>query len=397
MGSLFNQILAATWSAILSLPARLGASAVAVFGTACVVGVFISVLSMAAGFEKTLLAAGSENTLIVMREAATSEMNSGLGNDQVQLIMDAPGVQRDANGRPVAAAELYVIVDIPKRDTDSPANVPLRGVQAHSFTVRDNIRIVEGRNFQEGQNELIVGRSAQAKFAGLSVGDSIKFGQSEWRIVGAFEADGSVSESELWCDVRILQQAYRRGNSFQSVRVKLTEPAALDGFKKALASDPRLNVAVQTEKDYYAGQSEALTKFIKWIGYPLAILMAIGAVFGAINTMYASVSARTREIATLRALGFGNLSVVCSTLVESILLAFAGGLIGAVIVYFVFNGYTVSTMNFASFSQVVFAFAVTPELLWQGINAAVWIGLVGGLFPALRAVRVPVVVALRES
>lgn len=397
MGSVFNQILAASWAAILSLPARVGASAVAVFGTACVVGVFISVLSMASGFEKTLVAAGSENTMIVMREGATAELNSGLGNDQAQLIADAPGISRDAAGRPVAAAELYVIVDIPMRDGGTSANVPLRGVQQHSFTVRDNIRIVEGRNFQEGQNELIVGRAAQGKFAGLDVGDSIKFGQSEWRIVGAFEAGGSVSESELWCDVRILQQAYRRGNSFQSVRVKLADPSALDGFRKALASDPRLVVTVQSEKEYYATQSEVMTNFIKWIGYPLAVLMAIGAVFGALNTMYASVSARTREIATLRALGFGNLSVICSTLVESLLLAFAGGLIGAVVVYFVFNGYTVSTMNGASFSQVVFAFAVTPELLVLGIYAVVAIGLLGGFFPALRAVRVPIVVALRES
>jgi putative ABC transport system permease protein len=396
MGTL-NQILAASWAAILSLPARLGASAVAVFGTACVVGVFISVLSMAEGFEKTLLAAGSDNTIIVMREAATSEMNSGLSNEQVQLIMDAPGVQRGADGRALAAAELYVIADIPKRDNDGSANVPLRGVQPHSLTVRDNIRIVEGRSFEEGQNELIVGRAAQREFAGLNVGDTVKLGQNEWRVVGAFEDAGSVSESEMWCDVRILQQAYRRGNSFQSVRVKLENPAAIDDFKKVLASDPRLVVGVQTERDYYATQSEAMTKFIKWIGYPLAILMAIGAMFGALNTMYASVSARTREIATLRALGFGSLSVICSTLIESILLAFVGGLVGAVIVYLVFNGYTVSTMNGASFSQVVFAFAVTPQLLWQGINAAVWIGLLGGFFPALRAVSVPVVVALRES
>jgi putative ABC transport system permease protein len=398
MGSLFNQIIAASWAAILSLPARLGASMVAIFGTACVVGVFISVLSMAAGFEKTLVAAGSDNTMILMREGATSEMNSGLSYEQTQLIADAPGVQRDDSGRAIAAAELYVIVDIPMQGTGTSANVPLRGVQAHSLAVRDNIRIVEGRNFQEGQNELIVGRAAQGKFRGLNVGDSIKFGQSEWRIVGIFEDNGSVSESEVWCDVRILQQAYRRGNSFQSVRVKLNTPAALDEFKKTLASDPRLSmVGVQSERDYYATQSEGMTKFIKAIGYPLAILMAIGAIFGAVNTMYASVSARTREIATLRALGFGSLSVICSTLVESLLLAFAGGLIGAVIVFFVFNGYTVSTMNGASFSQVVFAFAVTPQLLLLGIYAVVVIGLLGGLFPAIRAVRVPVVVALRES
>jgi putative ABC transport system permease protein len=397
MGSVLNQILAASWAAILSLPARLGASAVAVFGTACVVGVFISVLSMAAGFEKTLVAAGSDSTIIVMRNGATSELNSGISNEQAQLIADAPGVRHDGAGDPVAAAELYVIVDIPMRDGGTSANMPLRGVQAHSYAVRDNLRIVEGRAFQEGQNELIVGRAAQGKFAGLNVGDAIKLGQNEWRIVGAFEANGSVSESELWCDARILQQAYRRGGSFQSVRVKVEGAAALDSFKKALASDPRLNVDLQSEKEYYATQSEGMTAFIKWVGYPLAILMAFGAVFGALNTMYASVSARTREIATLRALGFGNLSVICSTLVESLLLAFVGGLIGAVVVYFVFNGYTVSTMNGASFSQVVFAFAVTPELLVLGIYAVVVIGLLGGFFPALRAVSVPIVVALRES
>ncbi|HEX5055233.1 MAG TPA: FtsX-like permease family protein [Gammaproteobacteria bacterium] len=398
MGSVFNQILAASWAAILSLPARLGASAVAVFGTACVVGVFISVLSMAAGFEKTLVGAGSDSTMIVMRNGATSELNSGISNEQAQLIADAPGVRHDEAGRPVAAAELYVIVDIPTREGgNSSANVPLRGVQAHSYTVRDNLRIVEGRAFHEGQDELIVGRAAQSKFAGLNVGDAIKIGQNEWRIVGAFEAGGSVSESELWCDAPILQQAYRRGSSFQSVRVKVDGTAALDSFKKALASDPRLNVDLQSEKDYYATQSEGMTAFIKWVGYPLAILMAFGAVFGALNTMYASVSARTREIATLRALGFGSSSVICSTLVESLLLAFVGGLIGSVVVYFVFNGYTVSTMNGASFSQVVFAFAVTPELLVLGIYAVVLIGVLGGLFPAIRAVRVPIVVALRES
>lgn len=397
MFSLINQSLAVSANNIRSLPSRPGSSSVAVFGTACVVGVFISVLSMAAGFEKAMTAAGSENTYIVTREGATSELNSGLSNEQVQLIADAPGVLRDANNRAVASAELYVIVDIPKKATATDANVPLRGVQEQAFAVRDRIEIVEGRFFEPGQNELIVGRAAQDQFAGLDTGERVQFGQSEWRVVGVFEDNASVSESELWCDVRILQDVYRRGNSYQSVRVKLTGPDALPEFRQALASDPRVTVNIQSEADYYASQSEPMTRFIKYIGYPLAILMAVGAVFGAINTMYASVSARTREMATLRALGFGNLPIVVSTLVESLLLTLVGSVVGAAVVYLVFNGYTVSTMNGQTFSQVVFAFTITPELLWQGMNAGIWIGLLGGLFPAVHAVRVPVVKALRES
>ncbi|HEX7027576.1 MAG TPA: FtsX-like permease family protein, partial [Gammaproteobacteria bacterium] len=323
--------------------------------------------------------------------------NSGLSHEQTQLIADAPGVARDGNNIAIASAELFVIVDIPKKKTNTAANVPLRGVQEQAFNVRDNIKIVEGRMFSPGKNELIVGRAAQSQFANLDVGDTIKFGQSEWTIVGAFEDGGSVSESELWCDVRILQQVYHRGNSYQSMRVKISDAEALSEFKAAIASDPRLVVTIQSEEDYYASQSEMLTNFIKFVGYPIAILMAIGAIFGSVNTMYSSVSARTREMATLRALGFGNLPIVVSTLVESVLLAFIGSLIGSVLVYLVFNGYTVSTINGQSFSQVVFAFTITPELLWQGMNAAVWIGLIGGFFPAVHAVRVPVVVALRES
>jgi putative ABC transport system permease protein len=391
-----NQTIAVSVNNIRSLPDRLGASSVAVFGTACVVGVFISVLSMAAGFQKTMLAAGSENTYIITREGATSEMASGLSYEQTQLIANAEGVAKDDSNNPIASAELYVIVDIPKKTTNTDANIPLRGVQEQAFNVRDNVKIVEGRRFTPGQNELIVGRAAQGQFANLDLGDTIKFGQSEWSIVGVFEDGGSVSESELWCDARILQQVYRRGNSYQSVRVKLAGKEALPEFKAVLASDPRLVVGIQSEQDYYAEQSKPLTMFIKWVGYPLAILMGIGAIFAAVNTMYSSVSARTREMATLRALGFGNLPIVFSTLVESVLLAFIGSVIGSVIVYVVFNGYTVSTMNGQTFSQVVFAFSITPELLWQGMNAAIWIGLIGGIFPAVHAVRVPVVMALRE-
>lgn len=390
-----NQIVTVTIMNIRNIPQRLGASSVAVFGVACVVGVFIGVLSMASGFQKTMVGAGSEDTVVVLRSGSMAELNSGLDHEQIQLIMDAPGVLRHDN-KPVASAELYVIVDIIKRSTGTAVNVPLRGVQTGAFTVRDNINIVEGRRFEEGRNELIVGRAAQRQFAGLDMGSTLKFGQSEWRVVGVFEAGGSVSESELWSDVRVLQPAYRRSNTFQSVRVKLESPQAYAQFKEALASNPRLDVSIQYEREYYAAQSEGLSRFIKIVGYPLAFLMALGAVFGAINTMYASVSARAREIATLRALGFGAFPVAVSTLLESLLLSLLGSLIGAIAVYALFNGYSVSTMNGPNFSQVVFDFAVTPGLLVEGFNAAVWIGLLGGVFPAIRAARMPVVMALRE-
>jgi len=378
-----------------SLPQRLAPSVVAIIGVGAVVGVFAGVLSMANGFEKTMLSAGSEGTAIIVRAGATSELSSGFGNDQVQVIADAPGVLKDENG-PVMSAELYVVVNIIKKSTNQEANVPLRGVQGGAFQVRDNVSIVEGRIFEEGKNELIVGRAAQQAFAGLDVGNIVPFGLTEWTVVGIFEDNGSVSESELWTDVRVLQSAYRRGNSFQSVRVKLESPEAINALEASLKEDPRIDPDVVSEKDYYSGQSENLADFIRLVGYPLTILMAIGAIFGALNTMYSSVSARGKEIATLRALGFSPLSILISTIIESAVLAVLGGILGGGLAWLLFNGYTVSTLNGASFSSVVFDFAVSPDLLVQGLIAAVIIGLVGGLLPAIRAVRIPVSAALRE-
>ncbi len=250
--------------------------------------------------------------------------------------------------------------------------------------------------FEPGKNEIIVGRSAQQEFLGLDTGSTIRFGQTAWDIVGTFEAGGSVSESELWTDVRVLQGAYRRGNSFQSVRVKLQSADSLEALEAALEADPRINSDVMTEKEYYSGQAEPMSQFIKLIGYPLTVLMAIGAIFGALNSMYSSVSVRGKEIATLRALGFGPISILISTMVESTLLALVGGLIGGGVAFLVFNGFQVSTLNSASFSQVVFDFAVTGDLLVDGLYAALIIGAFGGLLPAIRAARLPVAQALRE-
>ncbi len=391
-----SQIFIISAMNLRNIPQRWGTSSVAIFGVACVVGVFIGVLSMAAGFQRTMSNAGSPNTVIIMRAGATSEMSSGLSYEQTQLISALPGIVK-LDEQPLSSAELFVVVDIPKKSTNTSANVSLRGVMPAAFKVRDKFSIVEGRNFEPGKNELIVGRAAQKQFSNLAVGSVVKFGQTEWRVVGAFEAAGGLPESELWCDVKILQAAYRRGNSYQIIRAKLESPQSLAAFKAAIAADPKFNVDAKLETQYLAEQSAPLSKFITAVGYPLAMLMALGAIFGAINTMYTSVASRTREIATLRALGFGAFSVAFSTLIESLALAFVGGAIGALVVYLLFNGYTVSTLNFSSFSQVVFDFAVTPALLKQGVIFAAVIGFIGGLFPAIRAARLPVATALRDN
>ena len=388
-----NQIVAVTLLNLKNLPKRLGSSSVAIIGVAAVVLVFAAVLSMAEGFERTMLSAGAEDTAIVLRKGSTSELNSGLSNEQVQIIANAPGVLRDGD-RAVLSAELYVVVDVRKRSSNSDANVPFRGVEPRALDVRQKARLAEGRMFETGKNELIVGRSAAQEFVGLTLGSAIRFGRTEWTVVGIFEDGGSVSESELWTDVRVLQGAYRR-NAFQSVRVRLESASSLDQLAATLEADPRIDADVLSERDYYASQAEGLVRFIKVVGYPITILMAIGAIFGALNSMYASVSVRGKEIATLRALGFGPLPVVVSTVVESTLLALLGGIIGGIVAYTVFNGFQVSTLG-ASFSQVVFDFAVTPALLVQGLQAALVIGVIGGLFPAIRAARTPVAVALRE-
>ena len=389
-----NQIVAITWLNLRNLPQRVGSSVVAVVGVAAVVLVFAAVLSMAKGFERTMIAAGSDDTAIIMRSGSISELNSGLSNEQTLIIADAPGVLKDGDAA-IMSAELYVIVDVKKKSTNTDANVPFRGVQQGAFDVRNGVQLVEGRLFEEGKNEILVGRAAQQEFVGLATGATIRFGQSNWEIVGVFEANGGVAESELWTDVRVLQGAYRRGNSFQSVRVRLQSSDSLAELKSALEEDPRIDPDVMTEKEYYSSQAEPLSRFIRLIGYPLTFLMAIGAIFGALNSMYSSVSVRGKEIATLRALGFGPLSVLISTMVESTLLALIGGVIGGAIAFLVFNGFQVSTLG-ASFSQVVFDFAVTPELLIDGLKAALIIGAVGGLFPAIRAARLPVAQALRE-
>lgn len=390
-----SQILAITLVNIRSIPQRLASSAVAIVGIAGVVVVFVAVLSIAQGFRAAMTTAGDPRTAVVMRAGTDSELSSILMREHTQLVKDAPGVARGPDG-PVASAELFVIVNHPKRSTGTDANVPLRGVEPNAFAVRPRLKLVEGRRFEPGRNEIIVGRAAAGQFTGLEVGNDIRWGENVWKVVGIFEADGAISESEVWCDARVLQGAYRRGDSFQSVYVQLEREDALETFKAALTADPRLNVMAQRETAYLAEQSTVLQTVIRTVGFVIAGLMGIGAVFGAINTMYNAVASRTREIATLRALGFGALSIVTSVMAESAMLALIGGTIGGLLAWAVFDGYRTSTMNFQSFSQVAFAFRVTPTLLVQGLACALVMGLLGGILPAVRAARLPIVNALRE-
>ena len=390
-----TQTLAVLALNIRTIPARLSSSAVAIIGIAGVVVVFVSVLSIAAGFQAAMQGSGRVDRALVLRSGADSEMTSGLSGPDVEVIKQAPGIRRD--GAPLAAAELMVIIDLPKKATpDAPANVPVRGIVPESIAIRKEFSLAEGRMLQFGTNEVVVGRAANGQFVNLDIGNTIVSGQNRWEVVGIFEAGGGVAETEVWIDARTLQGAYRRGNTYQSLLAQLETRDSYDAFRDWLTSNPQLNVSIRRENEYYAAQSQALTRLITYIGWGIATLMGIGAVFGAILTMYTAVATRAREIATLRALGFNTGSVLVSVLAESMVLGLIGGTIGGAAAYLAFNGYQTSTMNFQTFSQVAFAFRVTPQLLAWGLTYALLMGLVGGLFPAIRAARLPIPVALRE-
>lgn len=395
MFNLLLQLVTVTGLNLANLRYRIGPSLVAVVGFAGVVMVFVGVLSIGQGFRETLEGSGRDDVAVVMRAGSSSELTSGLGFEQTRFIAEAPGVAVDAGG-PLASPELLVIIDVQKRSTGFDANVPFRGVTGRAFAVRDQVRIVDGRNFEPGLNEVIVGRQAAEEFAGLRVGDRLQSGRVGWDVVGTFEADGGLNESELWTDARVLQDAYNRGNSFQVVYARLESADAIHMFADALERDARVNADVQSEVEYLAQQSSALATFINVAGTFVAVLMGIGAVFGAINTMYTTVAARAGEIATLRALGFRRLPVVVSVLIEGLVLGLAGGVIGGFLAWLVFNGYQASTLNFQSFSQVAFAFAVTPGLVATGIVGALLMGLAGGILPSIRAANLPIARALRE-
>jgi putative ABC transport system permease protein len=377
-----------------SVRQRWTSAVVAVLGIAGTVGVFVAMLSLARGFKATLVRSGAVDNAMVRRGGSTSEMDSSITLDQVKILEDAPGVARDAAG-PLVTSEIVVIAPFPLRSTGTDANVQIRGVSARTLDVRKQVKLVQGRFFQPGLAELVVGRNATNTYTGLKLGSTVKFGGGNWRVVGVFDAGGSAFDSEVWCDSRVLNQVYHRpDNVFQSITAHLTSPAALQQFKDAVTSDPRLTVDVSREVDYYDKQSRVLTTMITVLGGIVAAIMGIGAIFGALNTMYSAVAERSREIATLRALGFGASSVVSSFMVEAILISLVGGALGCVAVL-PLNGLTTGAMNWQTFSHLAFAFRITPLLLGLGIVFALVMGVVGGIFPAIRAARRPVAAALR--
>lgn len=391
---MLKQTIAMTSLGLRSIPERWGASLVIFVGLAGVVAVFTALLAMAEGFRSTLEATGRADVALVTRGGSSAELNSGLSRDQGDVIRQAPGVLAGPEGRPLASAEMIVIAELFKSGEQTGSNITVRGVEPAAFALRPQLRIVAGRAFQPGLRELIVGRGVAAQFEGVGIGETLRMRGSDWSVVGVFES-GDANESEMWADVEVAQSTFNR-RGYSSVRLALDGAAGLQTVKDALAADPRVNVDVETEQQYYSGQTRQFRATIGILAGVVTAIMALGATFAALNTMYAAVGARTREIATLRALGFGGGPVVLSVMIESLLLALAGGIAGALLAFALFNNMAVSTLG-ANFTQVVFRFSVTPELVQRGLVIALAIGMIGGLLPALRAARLPVTTALRAA
>jgi putative ABC transport system permease protein len=380
---------------VRSVKARWTSTIVAVIGIAGTVGVFVAMLSLAHGFKATLIASGLPGNVLVMRAGSSSEMLGGITLDSIKIVQDAPGVAHDASG-PLVTQEVVGVAPFPLISTGTDANVQIRGVSGNVTKIRTFVKIREGRMFQPGLSELVVGRNATTTYSGLTMGNTVTFGGGKWQVVGIFDAGGSAFDSEVWCDAHILNNVLQRPeNIFQSATVHLTSPDAFQQFKDSVTTDPRLNVDATREIDYYAKQSRTITTLITVLGGFVAAIMAIGAVFGALNTMYSAIAERGREIATMRALGFTSGSVVISFLFEALLISLVGGVIGCIAVL-PLNGLTTSTMNFQTFSNLAFAFKITPDLLGSGVIFALLMGGVGGMLPAIRAAISPVATALRE-
>lgn len=377
-----------------SVAARWLSAVVAVLSIAGTVGVFVAMLSLARGFQAAMTASGSPGNALVRDATALAEITGAVELEDVRVIEDAPGVVRGPEG-PLVSAEVVVSARMPLKASGTDAMIQVRGVSPRALMVRDQVRLAGGRFFQPGVYELVVGKNAANTYGGLELGDTVRLGGGTWTVVGQFDAGGSAFDSEVWCDANLLNQVYqRRPNVFQSVTVRLTSPGAFRAFKDSVTSDPRLAVRADREVEYYQQQSHVLTTLILVLGTLVAGVMGIGAVFAALNTMYSAVTERTREIAVLRALGFGELSVVGSFLVESLLIALLGGALGALAVL-PLNQLTVGALNFQTFAHVAFAFRVTPDLLLLGVLFALVMGVAGGLPPAVRAARSPISATLR--
>ncbi len=390
MGPVLAQIIAVIKMNILSLPKRIGSSLTTLLAVAIVVTVLLAFMAMGEGFKKTMEGSGSSDVAIMLRGGSQAELNSGLGGDVLSTVSSAPGIAQDENG-PIISGELYVVVDGLKKSSQTDANLPLRGIGPAGFSLRKNVTLTEGRMFEEGKTEIIVGSSVLSQFSGFELGKKMNFGSTEWTVVGVFDAGGSVFGSELLTDVRTLQAQFNRGNSYQSIRVRLDGEAGLEKLKKFVEDDPRINLDVMTEQAYFSDQSRDMGRLI-YMGWGLAIFMAMGALAGALNTMYTSVESKAVEIATLRAIGFKGISAFVGTLVESMILAIIGGVLGTLIAFLLFDGISTSTMG-GSFTQVVFDFNVSANAFVSGIKLAVIIGLIGGVFPAWKASNMPLLKA----
>jgi putative ABC transport system permease protein len=394
-GGMFKQLWAVSVMSLQTLPQRIGASSVIVIGIAGVVAVLISVLAMGVGFRHTLADSGRADRAIILRGGSDAELNSNLTRGDVDTIGNAPGIAKDSAGKAALSNELVTVVNVPKIDTGTDANITLRGVGLTLVQVRPELTIVEGRMFRPAVRELIAGVGAAKQFRGLTPGKVLHFRNADWTVTGLFTSNSDVHESELIADVETVGSSIAR-SGYSSAIALLTSPSAFAEFKDALTTNPELKVDVQREPDYYAAQSQALTKAINVVGNTVAVIMAIGAMFGALNSMYSAVAARGMEIATLRAIGFSALPVLLSVMLEALLLSLLGGLIGAALAWVLFNGHSVSTLG-GAFAQVVFKLTVTRALIVTGIIWACIIGVVGGLFPALRAARLSVAEALRAA
>ena len=404
MANFGQQTIAVTAMNLRNIPQRWSSSLVAVLGIGGVTLVLVALLSIAAGFRVALEGSGSDDVAMIMRAGQTSELSGGFGPDTVAVVGDAPGIRRAAGanvpkelaGKPILSPELYVLVDGKMKGKDASTNLPLRGVSPFAPMVRKSFKLVEGRMFREGNNEIIVGDGVVQNYDGLEVGKKVRWGGGEWTVVGRFTDRQGIAESEVWGDVRVVQQAWRRGNSYQSVRVKLESPASLKTLKDSLTRDQRVRVDVKSEREFYVDQQKLMSTIIKYVGWTLAIMMGLAAFVAALNTMFNAVATRVREIATLRALGFSGSAVANSVLAEAMLLGAVGGLIGGILAWVFLNGMHSSTMNWASFSQMTFAFTVTPELMMTGLWYGMLLTFLAGIFPALRAARQPITSGLRE-
>lgn len=392
--ALISQSIAVMAMNIRSLPRRFWMSTAMVIASAVVVAILLAFLAMAKGFETTLKRAGADDVAFFLRVSSTAELNSTVMNDQVNLIRNAPGIIANDKG-PMVSPELYVIVDGIKKTTQTKANIPLRGLDEQGISLRENFTLVKGRKFTPGTNELMVGQSLLGQFDGFELGNTLRFGNNSWTVVGVFSTQGNVFESELWADAKVIQNLYNRGSSYQSVRAKISSGQQIEAIKRYIENDPRLNQVVQTEASYFAEQGKSLS-YMAIFGRVISTVMALGALAGALNTMYTSVADRAIEIATLRAIGFSHLSAFIGTIAEALVLSVCGGLLGSLAAFLFFDGLSASTLG-GSFTQVVFTFQLTADLFLQGVLLAVIIGFISGFFPAWRAARVPVIVAFQAS